>query len=150
MFRIKRVLAVLLAVLLVFSVSFAEENLSLWADLGTGSGQMTVIIVLPDLTTKGYRIHSDRATMLEALLELELVTVLEGETGPVLTMVDGCALPEDQPDAYWFISAFDVEQDSLVPVTTPIEELPMDGQIYAFGMINGDSLTNEVAPEPEA
>lgn len=150
MFRIKRILAALLAVLLLFSVSFAEEPQSIWTDLGTGSGQMTVIVVLPDLSTKGYRIHSDRATMLEALLELELVTVLEGETGPVLTMVDGCALPEDQPDAYWFISAFDVEQDSLVPITAPIEELPMDGQIYAFGMINGSSLTNEVAPEPEA
>lgn len=150
MFRIKTILAALLAVLLLFSVSFAEEPQSLWTDLGTGSGQMTVIVVLPDLTTKGYRIHSDHATMLEALLELELVTVLEGETGPVLTMVDGCALPEDQPDAYWFISAFDVEQDSLVPVTAPIEELPMDGQIYAFGMINGSSLTSEVAPEPEA
>ena len=150
MFRIKRILAALLAVLLLFSVSFAEEPQSIWTDLGTGSGQMTVIVVLPDLSTKGYRIHSDRATMLEALLELELVTVLEGETGPVLTMVDGCALPEDQPDAYWFISAFDVEQDSLVPITAPIEELPMDGQIYAFGMINSSSLTDEVAPEPEA
>ena len=150
MFRIKTMLAALLAALLLFSVSFAEEPQSLWTDLGTGSGQMTVIVVLPDLTTKGYRIHSDKATMLEALLELELVTVLEGETGPVLTMVDGCALPEDQPDAYWFISVFDAEQDSLVPVTAPIVELPMNGQTYAFGMINGSSLTNEVAPEPEA
>ena len=150
MFRIKSVLAALLAVLLVFSVSFAEESQSIWTDLGTGSGQMTVIVVLPDLTTKGYRIHSDRATMLEALLELELVAVQEGETGAVVTMVDGCTLPEDQPDAYWFISGFDVEQDSLVPITGPIEELPMDGQIYAFGMINGGSLTSGVAPEPEA
>lgn len=149
MFRIKSLLAALLAVLLLFSVALAEEPQSLWTELGAGSGQMTVIVVLPDLTTNGYRIHSDRATMLEALLELELVTVVAGETGPVVTMVDGCALPEDQPDAYWFISAFDVEQDSLVPVTAPIDQLPMDGQTYAFGMINGGSLTSGAAPEPE-
>ena len=68
MFRIKRVLAALLAVLLLFSVSFAEESQSIWTDLGTGSGQMTVIVVLPDLTTKGYRIHSDSETLLEGLL----------------------------------------------------------------------------------
>jgi hypothetical protein len=136
MFRIKTMLAALLAALLLFSLSFAEEPQSLWTDLGTGSGQMTVIVVLPDLTTKGYRIHSDKATMLEALLELELVTVLEGETGPVLTMVDGCALPEDQPDAYWFLSVYDVTLDSLVPVTTAIDQLPLAGQTYAIGMIN--------------
>lgn len=153
MFRIKSLLAALLAallaVLLLFSVALAEKPQSLWTELGTGSGQMTLILVLPDLTTKGYRIHSDQPTMLEALLELELVTVVAGETGPVLTMVDGCALPEDQPDAYWFLSAFDVEQDSLVPVTSPIDQLPMDGQTYALGMINGGSLMSEAAPEPE-
>lgn len=135
--KIRHWLAILLAFGLLFSVSFAQE--SLWTDLGDGQEEMTLVVVFPDLTTKGYRIHSDQPDLLTALLEVELVTVQETEEGVRLIMVDGCALPEDQPDAYWFVTVYDAEQDSLIPATLPIDQLPFAGQTYALGMINGET-----------
>ena len=101
------------------------------------SAKPTLVVVFPDLTTKGYRIHSDQPTLLAALLELELVTIQENDGVPTLVMVDGCSLPEENPDAYWFISMYDPALDSLTPATLPIDQLPLAGQTYAFGMING-------------
>ena len=134
---LKRMLAILAAILLLFSLALAEEPQAQWVSLGTGSNEMTLVVVFPDLTTKGYHIHSDCTTMLEALLELELVTVAQQDGVFTLTAVDGCALPADQPDAYWFISMHDPVLDSLTPVTLPLDQLPLAGQTYAFGMIDG-------------
>ena len=140
MFHLRPMLACLLAALLFCAPAFAQEGQTPWTDLGTGSGEMTLVVVFPDLTTKGYRIHSDEATMLAALLEVELVTVQENEGVVSLVMVDGCALPEENPDAYWFISMYDPALDSLTPATLPLEQLPLAGQTYAFGMINGEVI----------
>lgn len=140
MTKIKAMLALVLAALLLCTCAAAEEAHTQWVDLGTGSNEMTLVVVLPDLTTKGYHIRSEKTTLLEALLELELVTVTQGEASLSLLSVDGCALPADQPDAYWFLSAYDLTLDSLVPVTQPLDELPLSGQTYAIGMINsGDA-----------
>ena len=140
MFPRKSMLAFLLAVLLFCAPAFAQETQTPWIDLGSGSGEATLVVVFPDLTTKGYRIHSDQPTLLAALLELELVTVQEEEGMVALTIVDGCALPEENPDAYWFISMYNPALDSLTPVSQPIDQLPLAGQTYAFGMINGEAL----------
>lgn len=137
MTKIKSVLALMLAVLLLCTCAAAEEAHTQWVDLGTGSNEMTLVVVFPDLTTKGYHIRSEKTTLLEALLELELVTVTQEEGAASLLSVDGCSLPADQPDAYWFLSSYDLTLDSLVPVAQPLDELPLNGQTYAIGMING-------------
>ena len=139
MTKIKIVLALMLAALLLCTCVMAEEAHTQWVDVGTGSNEMTLVVVFPDLTTKGYHIRSEKATMLEALLELELITVTQREESLSLLSVDGCSLPADQPDAYWFLSVYDLTLDSLVPVTQPLDELPLKGQTYAIGMINGGS-----------
>lgn len=139
MFHSKSMLALILAVLLLCTPALAQEPQTPWADLGTGCGEATLVVVFPDLTTKGYRIHSDQPTLLAALLELELVTIQENDGVPTLVMVDGCSLPEEKPDAYWFISMYDPALDSLTPATLPIDQLPVAGQTYAFGMINGST-----------
>ena len=137
MMKIKSVLALMLAALLLCSFAMAEEAHTQWVDIGIGANEMTLVVVFPDLSTKGYHIRSEKTTLLEALLELELVTVTQEEKTISLLTVDGCALPADQPDAYWFLSVYDLKQDSLVPVTLPLDELPLPGQTYAIGMING-------------
>jgi len=134
---IKTTLSLLLTILLLCTCALAEAPLAQWSDIGTGANEMTLVVVFPDLSTKGYHIHSDQATMLEALLELELVTVTQSDGAFALLEVDGCPLPSYQPEAYWFLSVYDVALDSLVPVTTAIDQLPLAGQTYAIGMING-------------
>ena len=69
MFHLRPMLACLLAALLFCAPAFAQEAQTPWTDLGTGSGEMTLVVVFPDLTTKGYRIHSDQPDLLTALLE---------------------------------------------------------------------------------
>ncbi|MBE5793444.1 MAG: hypothetical protein E7323_02035 [Clostridiales bacterium] len=139
MYHIKPMLALVLAVLLLCAPAFAQENQTLWADFGEGSNEMTLVVVFPDLTTKGYRIHSDQPTMLAALLELKLVKADETEGVMRLVEVDGCALPKDNPDAYWFVSMHDPSLDSLTPAEQPLDQLPLAGQTYAFGMINSEA-----------
>lgn len=136
MIKIKAMLALVLAALLLCSFAIAEESHTQWVEVGTGANEMTLVVVFPDLSTKGYHIRSDKTTLLEALLELELVTITQEEESLALLSVDGCALPADQPDAYWFISAHDPATDSLLPVTQPIDQLPFAGATYAIGMIN--------------
>lgn len=136
MTAIKTTLSLLLTILLLCTCALAEAPLAQWSDIGTGANEMTLVVVFPDLTTRGYHIHSDHATMLQALLELELVTVTQSDETLTLLEVDGCPLPSDQPEAYWFLSVYDVTLDSLVPVTTAIDQLPLAGQTYAIGMIN--------------
>ena len=137
MFHSKSMLAFVLAILLFCAPALAQEPQTLWTELGTGSNEMTLVVVFPDLTTKGYHIHSDQPTLLAALLDVGLVTVQENDGVTKLVMVDGCSLPEENPDAYWFISMYDPALDSLTPATLPIDQLPLAGQTYAFGMING-------------
>ena len=134
---IKRLLALLLAGLMLFSCAVAEAPQTLWTDLGEGANEMTLVLVLPEGVTKGYHIRSDRQLMLEALAELGLATIGQGEAGAVLLTVDGCALPPEMPEAYWFVAVFDPALDALTPALDPLEQLPLPGQTYAIGMIGG-------------
>jgi hypothetical protein len=134
---IKRLLALLLAGLMLFSCAAAEAPQTLWTDLGEGANEMTLVLVLPEGVTKGYHIRSDRQLMLEALAELGLATIGQSEAGAVLLTVDGCALPPEMPEAYWFVAVFDPALDALTPALDPLEQLPLPGQTYAIGLIGG-------------
>lgn len=146
----KRFAVLLLSILLLFACAAAEEAQTQWVELGEGKNELTLVVVLPEGITKGYRIHSDSETLLEGLLALELIRVEDTESGKVLTEVDGCPLPEDDPDAYWFIAVFDVLVNSLVPCTEPLEQLPLAGQTYALGLISGIGMEPEPTEAPVA
>lgn len=149
--KIKRIAALLLSLLLLFACAKAEEAKTQWTELGEGKNELTLVVVFPDGITKGYHIRSDHESLLEGLLALELIQTVETETGMVLTVVDGCPLPEDDPEAYWFIAVFDVQLDSLTPCLLPLEQLPLAGQTYAFGLIPGTGVETdgETVPAPE-
>ena len=136
--HIKRLTALLLAGLMLFSCALAAEApQTRWTDLGEGANEMTLVLVLPEGVTKGYHIRSDSQLMLEALAELGLATIGQSEAGPVLLTVDGCALPPDKPEAYWFVAVFDPALDALTPALDPLDQLPLPGQTYAIGLIEG-------------
>lgn len=143
----KRITALLVCLLLLFACAQAEESRTQWVELGEGRNELTLVVVFPEGITKGYHIRSDHETLLEGLLALELIQLEETESGVVLTAVDGCPLPQDDPDAYWFISVFDVLVNSLVPCQLPLEQLPLAGQTYALGLISGIGA-NEVPAAP--
>lgn len=136
-----RSLLCLLLALLVPVCAFAQAQVLVvpqteWFELGEGEKTMTVILVLPDTSTKGYHIQSDCATMMEALLALKLITVNKTGDGYQLMTVDDLALPEDPSQAGWFIAMYDEKTEAFVPMTLPLEEAPLDGQTYAFGIVS--------------
>lgn len=137
--KMKRLPALVMALLLLAACACAEQAAprTQWAEVGEGAHEMTLVLVLPDGITKGYHIRSDKATLLEGLLALELATVMPAETGFALQTVDGCALPADDPDACWFIAVYDAALDTLTPCREPLEQLPLPGQTYAIGLISG-------------
>lgn len=137
---IKRLAALLLAGLMLFSCAPAEEAQTLWTELGEGKHEMTLVLVLPEGVTRGYHIRSDRQLMLEALVELGLVTTGQHEGETLLLAVDGCALPADLPGAYWFVAVFDPTLDALTAAVEPLEQLPLPGQTYAIGLVEGTAV----------
>ncbi len=139
--KLIRSLLCLLLVLAVPACALAQAQVLVvpqteWFELGEGGKTMTVILVLPDTSTRGYHIRTDCATMMEALLELKLIIVEQTETGCRLTAVDGLSLPTEQPRSDWFIAMYDEKTEALVPMTLPLEEAPSDGQTYAFGIVS--------------
>ena len=133
--KTRRTAALLLMMMLLFTCAHAQEAAGLsWTELGEGPNEMSLLLVSAEGGVKGYRLHSARTTLLEGLLELGLAQTAETENGLVLTVVDGCALPEDDPAAYWFIAVFDAAQDAFIACREPLEQLPLAGQTYAMGM----------------
>ncbi len=134
---IKRLAALLLMGLMLFSCALAAETQTQWTNLGEGENEMTLVLVLPEGVTRGYHISSQRQLMLEALVELELVTIGQHEGETILLTVDGCALPADKPEAYWFLAVYDPALDALTAALDPLEQLPLPGQTYAIGLVEG-------------
>ena len=131
----RRTAALLMLLLLLFTCAHAQEPARLvWTELGEGPNEMSLLLVSPEGSVKGYRLHSTKTTLLEGLVELGLAQTAETETGLVLTVVDGCPLPKEDPAAYWFIAVFDAAQDAFVACREPLEQLPLAGQTYAMGM----------------
>ena len=139
MHKLRCILALLLAALLLFTCAAAEQAApqTQWLELGKGKNQMTVIVVFPDQTTKGYHISSNCKTLMGGLMELDLIQVEKTDGQYRLIAVDGVSLPEDDPDAYWFVAMYDQATESLVPMTQPFNKATLAGQTYALGMITG-------------
>ena len=95
--------------------------------LGEGQSKFLFTVVDKDGNETNFEIHTDKETVGEALLELELITGEDGEFGLYVKQVNGITADYDVDQTYW---AFYVDGEyamSGVDVTT-IEE----GKTYAL------------------
>lgn len=95
--------------------------------LGEGQTQFQFVVVDKDGTESNFEIHTDKTTVGEALLELDLITGDEGEFGLYVKTVNGITADYDTDQTYW---AFYVKGEYATAGvdTTTIEE----GATYSF------------------
>ena len=95
--------------------------------LGEGKSMFLFTVVDKDGNETNFEIHSDKETVGEALLELELIAGEDGEFGLYVKEVNGITADYDVDQTYW---AFYVDGEYAMSGadTTDIEE----GKTYAF------------------
>lgn len=69
--------------------------------LGEGSTVFTLTVTDLDGKETSFEIHTDKKTVGEALLELELIAGEEGQYGLYVTTVNGITLDWDKDGKYW-------------------------------------------------
>ena len=107
---VKTVVFVLFALLLIASFASCnrEKSNDLWAsatytqntELGNGSKTLTVEVKVLDKTVT-FTIHTDKATVGEALLEHQLIAGDEGAYGLYIKKVNGITADYDIDQSYW-------------------------------------------------
>ena len=106
------------------NASSADSNVTV---LGEGKTQFGFTVVDKDGNATEFEIHTDKATVGEALLELNLIAGDEGEYGLYVKSVNGITADYDVDQTYWAFYVNDAYATSGVDVT-PIEA----GAKYAF------------------
>ena len=107
---VKTVAFVLFALLLIASFASCnrEKTTDLWAsatytqntELGNGSKTLTVEVKVLDKTVT-FTIHTDKATVGEALMEHQLIAGDEGAYGLYIKKVNGITADYDIDQSYW-------------------------------------------------
>lgn len=95
--------------------------------LGEGDTQFTFIVVDAENNETNFEIHTDKKTVGEALLELDLIAGEEGDYGLYVKTVNGVTVDFDKDGAYWAFY-IDDEYASTGVDSTEIEE----GAVYSF------------------
>lgn len=95
--------------------------------LGEGSMQFAFTVVDKEGMESKFEIHTDKETVGEALLELELISGDEGEYGLYVKTVNGITADYDKDGVYWAFYVNDEYAQTGVD-TTPVT----DGASYAF------------------
>ena len=106
------------------NASSADSNVTV---LGEGKTQFSFTVVDKVGNATEFEIHTDKATVGEALLELNLIAGDEGEYGLYVKSVNGITADYDVDQTYWAFYVNDAYATSGVDVT-PIEA----GAKYAF------------------
>lgn len=96
-------------------------------ELGEGSSQFTFTVVDKDGVEMQFIIHTDKETVGEALLELELIAGDESEYGLYVKTVNGITADYDTDGTYWAFYINDEYAPTGVDATAVTE-----GGIYAF------------------
>lgn len=125
-------ICVLLAAALIFCAACGKDG-GKTADggeatvLGEGSSVFDFSVTDEEGTVTNFEIHTDKTTVGDALLELELIAGDEGPYGLYVKTVNGITLDADKDGAYW---AFYVNGEYATHGvdTTDI----FDGDSYAF------------------
>lgn len=95
--------------------------------LGEGSMQFAFTVVDKEGAESKFEIHTDKETVGEALLELELISGDEGEYGLYVKTVNGITADYDKDGVYWAFYVNDEYAQAGVDAT-PVTE----GASYAF------------------
>ena len=80
------------------NASSADSNVTV---LGEGKTQFSFTVVDKDGNATEFEIHTDKATVGEALLELNLIAGDEGEYGLYVKQVNGITADYDVDQTYW-------------------------------------------------
>ena len=95
--------------------------------LGEGSTSFAFSVTDADGSVTQFEIHTDKATVGEALMELELIAGDDSEYGLYVKTVDGVTLDYDKDGKYW---AFYIDGEYA---TTGVDSTPVAaGASYAF------------------
>lgn len=95
--------------------------------LGEGSTSFAFTVTDPDGSTSSFDIHTDKATVGEALLDLDLIAGDDSEYGLYVKTVNGVTLDYDKDGKYW---AFYVDGEYA---TSGVDSTPITaGADYAF------------------
>jgi len=100
------------------NASSADSNVTV---LGEGKTQFSFTVVDKDGNATEFEIHTDKATVGEALLELNLIAGDEGEYGLYVKQVNGITADYDVDQTYWAFYVNDAYATSGVD-TTAVEE----------------------------
>ena len=96
-------------------------------ELGEGNSQFTFNVVDKDGVETQFIIHTDKETVGEALLELELIAGDESEYGLYVKTVNGITADYDTDGTYWAFYIDDEYAPTGVDATAVTE-----GAVYAF------------------
>ncbi len=96
-------------------------------ELGEGTSQFTFTVVDKDGGETQFIIHTDKETVGEALLELELIAGDESEYGLYVKTVNGITADYDTDGTYWAFYINDEYAPTGVDATAVTE-----GAVYAF------------------
>lgn len=95
--------------------------------LGEGETEFTCIVVDGDGNETSFEIHTDKETVGDALLELELIEGEDGEYGLYVKTVNGITADYDADGTYW---AFYINDEYA---QTGVDSTPVtDGDTYSF------------------
>lgn len=100
-----------------------------YKDIGQGEAQFYFTCIDGDKNAVGFNVHTDKKTVGEALLELEIISGDDGPYGLYVKYVNGIRADYDLDGKYW---AFYVNDEYAVSGvdTTEIQ----NGQTYSFRM----------------
>ena len=96
------------------NASSADSNVTV---LGEGKTQFGFTVVDKDGNATEFEIHTDKATVGEALLELNLIAGDEGEYGLYVKQVNGITADYDVDQTYWAFYVNDAYATSGVDTT---------------------------------
>lgn len=97
---------------------------------GTGATTFTFVVTLADGATTTYTIHTDKKTVGEALLELELIAGEESEFGLYVKTVQSVTADYDVDKTYW---AFYIDGEYAM---TGVDQTDIkEGTTYTFKIV---------------
>lgn len=110
------------------NIETAKQKIE-YKDIGKGQAQFYFTCIDGDKNAVGFNVHTDKKTVGEALLELEIISGDDGPYGLYVKYVNGIRADFDLDGKYW---AFYVNDEYAVSGvdTTEIQ----NGQTYSFRM----------------
>ena len=121
------------AAICMFSVcALAQEN----AVIPLGEGDKTVVLVVAASQDEmmAYELHTNQETLLDALLEFELIEVEKASWGYNVVSVCGVRAEYEKDGSYWAILEYDDAQGDFVSMETGIDALKLP-DAYVMGFV---------------